>query len=185
MNFENLSGSLALDLAGTLSWRRDRPREMLRSPEDVVAWAASEHIRMRRPPTGAETERLRRLRETIYGEFARRLQDAIPELAPAAGAPQGAGDLLASASLAPASPELDASSRLRWSADPAALESTVSRSALETLDAADELTIRECARTRCTRLFIDRSRGRRTWCGMATCGNREKAARWRARHPHG
>jgi predicted RNA-binding Zn ribbon-like protein len=41
---------------------------------------------------------------------------------------------------------------------------------------------RECERPACTRLFVDRSRGgTRAWCGMAECGNRVKAADYRAR----
>ncbi|MGS2586154.1 CGNR zinc finger domain-containing protein [Streptomyces hebeiensis] len=40
----------------------------------------------------------------------------------------------------------------------------------------------ECGRTVCTRICLDRSRGaRRTWCGMDECGNRVKAAAYRAR----
>lgn len=46
-----------------------------------------------------------------------------------------------------------------------------------------ELTrIRRCADARCPRVFLDSTRnGRRRWCDMATCGNRAKAARFRAR----
>lgn len=42
--------------------------------------------------------------------------------------------------------------------------------------------LKECGRPGCTRLYLDRSRGaRRTWCGMEACGNRVKAAAYRAR----
>jgi predicted RNA-binding Zn ribbon-like protein len=42
--------------------------------------------------------------------------------------------------------------------------------------------VRRCADTRCPRVFFDRTKnGRRRWCDMATCGNRAKAARHRAR----
>lgn len=46
-----------------------------------------------------------------------------------------------------------------------------------------ELTrVRRCADARCPRVFLDSTRnGRRRWCDMATCGNRAKAARFRAR----
>lgn len=44
--------------------------------------------------------------------------------------------------------------------------------------------LRECAADDCVRWFVDSSKGgRRRWCSMATCGNRAKAARYRARHP--
>jgi predicted RNA-binding Zn ribbon-like protein len=42
--------------------------------------------------------------------------------------------------------------------------------------------IRMCASDTCQWVFYDASRtGRRRWCDMATCGNRAKAARYRAR----
>nr|WP_272925142.1 CGNR zinc finger domain-containing protein [Streptomyces sp. SID8377] len=43
--------------------------------------------------------------------------------------------------------------------------------------------LRECARPECTQVYLDHSRGRRReWCAMRTCGNRVKAAAFRARH---
>lgn len=55
-------------------------------------------------------------------------------------------------------------------------------------DAADALIngelvrVRRCSDTRCRRVFLDGTKnGRRRWCDMATCGNRAKAARHRAR----
>ncbi|HEX8725108.1 MAG TPA: CGNR zinc finger domain-containing protein, partial [Gemmatimonadaceae bacterium] len=48
----------------------------------------------------------------------------------------------------------------------------------------DELSrVRRCADPRCHRVFYDVTRnGGRRWCDMATCGNRAKAARHRARN---
>jgi len=46
----------------------------------------------------------------------------------------------------------------------------------------DPERIRVCANDTCRWVFFDTSRtGRRRWCDMATCGNRAKAARHRAR----
>lgn len=43
--------------------------------------------------------------------------------------------------------------------------------------------LKMCASPACARWFVDSSKGgRRRWCSMATCGNRAKAARYRARH---
>jgi predicted RNA-binding Zn ribbon-like protein len=57
-------------------------------------------------------------------------------------------------------------------------------------DAADSMIagemgrIRCCSDPRCRRVFLDSTKnGRRRWCDMATCGNRAKAARHRAREP--
>jgi predicted RNA-binding Zn ribbon-like protein len=42
--------------------------------------------------------------------------------------------------------------------------------------------VRRCAAGDCVRVFFDGTRnGRRRWCDMASCGNRAKAARFRAR----
>jgi predicted RNA-binding Zn ribbon-like protein len=42
--------------------------------------------------------------------------------------------------------------------------------------------VRRCADARCQRVFYDATKnGGRRWCDMATCGNRAKAARHRAR----
>jgi len=42
--------------------------------------------------------------------------------------------------------------------------------------------VRRCADVACTRVFFDNTKNaRRRWCDMATCGNRAKAARHRAR----
>jgi predicted RNA-binding Zn ribbon-like protein len=48
--------------------------------------------------------------------------------------------------------------------------------------AGDASRLRVCANDSCRWAFYDTSRtGRRRWCDMATCGNRAKAARHRAR----
>jgi predicted RNA-binding Zn ribbon-like protein len=53
---------------------------------------------------------------------------------------------------------------------------------LELLGGDDRLLLRRCADERCTRLFLDRSRGRRRrWCDMKGCGDRAKAAAYRRR----
>jgi len=50
------------------------------------------------------------------------------------------------------------------------------------LTAGQPERIRICASDTCRWVFYDTSRtGRRRWCDMATCGNRAKAARHRAR----
>ena len=50
------------------------------------------------------------------------------------------------------------------------------------LTSGDPDRIRVCDNDRCRWVFYDTSRtGRRRWCDMATCGNRAKAARHRAR----
>ena len=58
----------------------------------------------------------------------------------------------------------------------------VVESAAEALVHGELIRVRRCADPRCPRVFYDSTRnGRRRWCDMATCGNRAKAARFRAR----
>jgi predicted RNA-binding Zn ribbon-like protein len=60
--------------------------------------------------------------------------------------------------------------------------STVTRLAVELLGGPDVPLLKECGNPECTRIYIDRSRGmRRQWRGMESCGNRIKAAAYRAR----
>ncbi|WP_257477581.1 CGNR zinc finger domain-containing protein [Acidipropionibacterium jensenii] len=183
MEFENVSGNLALDLLATLWWRRDRPRDLLAGPADVESWASSVGVRLTDAMSVDDLEDVVALRELIYRECARRLAGQIPALAPIADRHSEIASLLEIARNPPTWPQLDTAGRLHQSGPATALQSLVARSALELLDGPDAARIRECGSPRCTRLFIDRSRGKRVWCGMSTCGNREKAARWRARHP--
>jgi predicted RNA-binding Zn ribbon-like protein len=60
----------------------------------------------------------------------------------------------------------------------------VAWSAAELLTSADLSLVRACPGNGCGWLFLDR-RGRRRWCTMAICGNRNKVRRFAARHPEG
>jgi predicted RNA-binding Zn ribbon-like protein len=65
----------------------------------------------------------------------------------------------------------------------AALMVPIVDSAAESLIAGELARVRRCADPRCARVFLDTTKnGRRRWCDMATCGNRAKAARHRAKH---
>jgi hypothetical protein len=58
----------------------------------------------------------------------------------------------------------------------------VTRHAIELLGGSEASLMKECANPECTRIFLDRSRGRRReWCSMDPCGNKIKAAAYRAR----
>lgn len=51
------------------------------------------------------------------------------------------------------------------------------------LAATDPARLRQCASAACPKWFVDSSKGgRRKWCSMSTCGNRNKAASFRTRH---
>jgi predicted RNA-binding Zn ribbon-like protein len=58
----------------------------------------------------------------------------------------------------------------------------VVESAAESMVRGELARVRRCGGSRCSVVFLDSTRnGRRRWCDMAVCGNRAKAARFRAR----
>jgi predicted RNA-binding Zn ribbon-like protein len=64
----------------------------------------------------------------------------------------------------------------------AGLTIAIVESAADALIGGELPRVRRCRDPRCPRVFFDGTRnGRRRWCDMATCGNRAKAARHRAR----
>lgn len=73
---------------------------------------------------------------------------------------------------------------IEWEIDPraglAAPIAAVAWSAGQLLTSSDLPLVRACPGRACGWLFLDR-RGRRRWCTMTTCGNREKVRRFAAR----
>lgn len=56
----------------------------------------------------------------------------------------------------------------------------VAEAVAELLAASDPSLLKQCGHPECVLWFYDRS-GRRRWCSMALCGNRQKVARFRKR----
>ncbi|MEV5774704.1 CGNR zinc finger domain-containing protein [Streptomyces antimycoticus] len=177
MNLEHvfLCGNPALDFAATLRARRSVRFEMFVSPDRLGAWylesgivdtvSASQH---------ADVERAVALREAIYELVTARV----------AGDPYDSEALAVvndTARKPAAAPQLTASGRRTDAASQEAL-STVARHAVELLSGPDVPLLKECGNPECTRVYIERSRGgRRQWCAMDPCGNKLKAAAYRAR----
>ncbi|MEU8238865.1 CGNR zinc finger domain-containing protein [Actinoplanes missouriensis] len=178
MEFVFVSGNPALDLLGTLKWRRTAPEEGLAEPDDAARWAVEAGLLSTAPAADDdELERLRELREVTY-----RLVHAT-----LGGSGWDGADLRtlnAAAAGSPTSLALGSRGAQRTGGLGAAT-AEVARAAVVLLgEMAGETPprVRECERQACTRLFIDRSRGgTRSWCGMAECGNRVKAREYRAR----
>lgn len=174
MSFVFVSGNLALDLAGTRKWRRTEPEELLATPDDLAQWFAE---------AGEFTDGIVVDDETLQGALT--LREAVYRLASArlAGERFAKRDLAVVNDLA-ARPGMRVALSARGvtkSGDAQAALADVARSAVDVL-ADDAVSMKECGRPSCTRIYLDRSRGaRRTWCGMDECGNRVKAAAYRAR----
>jgi predicted RNA-binding Zn ribbon-like protein len=172
VTFVFVSGDLALDLAATLKWRRrGDPEELLATTADAARWAVESGLLSRPPRFGPDDLRaLLTLRESVY-----RL------LHPRAEPPRPADVRVLNRAAAQAGPRPALTpDGVRRTGAPAAVASAVAGAAIALLETRP--AIRECAGEDCTRLFVDRSRaGNRTWCGMDECGNRVKAASYRAR----
>lgn len=175
MTFALVSGNPALDLAGTLQWRRTDPVELLVDPAALQSWLAQAglvpgDVRVR----PADLSRAMGLREAVYRLACDRLADR--------GYDEAALGIVNGAAAGPAVEIALTASGVRRRGDVDAALGEVARSLIVLLGGADAPPIKECGRSACTRLYLDRSRGaRRSWCGMEECGNRVKAAAYRAR----
>ncbi|MEU0692399.1 CGNR zinc finger domain-containing protein [Streptomyces niveus] len=174
MTFAYVSGDPALDLAGTVGSRRDEPADSLATPADLERWVAEcDELPGHVAADVRAFESARSLREAIY----RLAHDRV------LGRPfdRGSLEVVNDAATGPALTVELSDAGLHLAGDLAAVLSHVARGAIALL-ADPHASLKECGRTGCTRIYLDRSRGaRRTWCGMDECGNRVKAAAYRAR----
>ena len=176
MPFTFVSGNLALDFAGTVKHRDTAPEDLLSSPMLLREWVAAAGL-VDSPPVVSEAELARALevREAVY-----RLA-----LASVTGGRRSQNDvdvINAAAAAAPVTVVLTQTGvRREGTAD--AIVAALARAVVVLLGGPDAARIRECEDLPCTRLFVDASRaGSRRWCEMSGCGNRTKAAGFRARH---
>ncbi|MGW1001895.1 CGNR zinc finger domain-containing protein [Streptomyces sp. NPDC002520] len=180
MNHAFPCGSLPLDFVGTLRARRNAaPLEKLATPELLDDWFLESGMVDLAPGAGeSELVIAVDLRESIYELVTARLDgrplptDAVAEVnLHAAGLPVavrlGPDGVIRAGSVAQGLAAL-------------------AREAVQIVGGDQADLLRECSRPECTQVYLDRSRGhRREWCAMRTCGNRVKAAAYRARkHSH-
>ncbi len=169
-------GHPALDFAATLRSRRSRRSDLLVSPDRLDAWYRGSGLADTvSPSTPADLVRARAVREAVYDLVtARRLGEEFDARALAL-VNEAALGLPAPVRLTPEGRRIEATAQQALS--------TVARRAVELLGGPDAALLKECGNPECTRVYLDRSHGmRRQWCGMESCGNRMKAAAYRARH---
>jgi predicted RNA-binding Zn ribbon-like protein len=183
-----ISGHPALDFCNTWAgWDGTAAGEYLAGYEQLVVWAGfvgilrpeqvsvlREHARASAGTAASVLERARAFRADLYSV----LRD--PADAPAWPA---VADQVA---MAAKTLHLHrANGTIRWEIAPAADLSAplaaAAWSAGELLTSPALRRVRACAGPGCGWLFLDPT-GRRRWCVMATCGNREKARRYAAKH---
>ena len=183
-----ISGHPALDFCNTWAgWDGKGAVEYLAEYEHLAVWGGFVGIlrpdqvqvlrrraRASAPAASSVLERARAFRANLYAV----LRD--PASAPAWPA---VADQVAAAAQTLNLHRADES--IRWEIAAAADLSTplaaAAWSAGELLTSPALHRVRTCAGTGCGWLFLDPT-GRRRWCVMATCGNREKARRFAAKH---
>jgi predicted RNA-binding Zn ribbon-like protein len=178
-----------LDLTNTV-FDRAHPvpdNELLKSPSDVLTWCESVGLfRSAQAPDEAAADDLadqvRSVREHAWAVFdAVSRQQPVPTVAFGALL-ERAGSGVRAGHLRDIDAGLDHLAADRTT--PRAIPAALSLLAVHALFTLPPERIHACGR--CGWLFLDSSRGgRRRWCSMSTCGNREKASRHRqAAQPH-
>ena len=177
MNLDHVftCGHPALDFAATLRARRSLRFEMFAAPDRLDAWyVESGVVDTVTPATPQDVAEAQAVREALYALLTARREAAPYD-------PADLRTLNAAARRPAAVPQLTPAGR-QTDATPAEALSAVARAAVALLSGPDVPLLKECANPECTRVYIDRSHGmRRHWCGMESCGNRVKAAAYRAR----
>jgi predicted RNA-binding Zn ribbon-like protein len=175
VDFTFVSGNLGLDLAGTVGHRRGARVDLLATPADLARWTVRAQL-LDVPPDAGDGDLV----------LAVAVREAIYRLAAAAraGTPyeKGDRDLLNDVAGHPPAQVMLGEAGTRRDGDLRAALSATARAAIELLGGPQAALIRECEADPCTRLYIDASHRRtRRWCDMRGCGNRAKAAAFRAR----
>ncbi|AXE87903.1 CGNR zinc finger domain-containing protein [Streptomyces sp. Go-475] len=172
-------GALCLELTTTGGPGAFARWEVLHEPADLVAWAARSRL-----PAGldltvsaGELARARALRDAVFLLAADRAHDRPLRTAHLDAVNAAAAEPALVARIAP-----DGSRAWAPGATGTQLLSTVARDAIDLFTGPHAHRVRECGAHNCFLLFVDTSRpGRRRWCAMEHCGNREKVRAHRAR----
>ncbi|MGW0805179.1 CGNR zinc finger domain-containing protein [Nonomuraea sp. NPDC002799] len=172
-------GRPSLDFVNTYRSRKSGGWELLREPADLVAWlTAAGHGTAR--ADGARLARARDLREAISRCVDAALAATVPDPADLELVNDWAARRRAAVlQLAP-----DLSLVRLPPPDPGeAALAEIAYDAVALLGGDERRQLRVCASATCGLRFTDRSNaGKRQWCSMSRCGNREKVRQHRARH---
>ncbi|WP_431219357.1 CGNR zinc finger domain-containing protein [Leifsonia xyli] len=175
MGFEFVAGNLALDFVATVAERRTTAVERVPTPAALAQWFADAGV-VDAPPAvdGAGHRDALRLRETIWALLTTDAthpldDDAVRELDRYAARPVPVATLSSDRAVV-------------TSGDLSACLAAVARAAVDAFRPENASHLKWCEGTDCTRPFLDVSRAsNRRWCGMSGCGDRAKAAAYRAR----
>jgi predicted RNA-binding Zn ribbon-like protein len=182
-----LSGHPALDFCNTLAgWDGNEPWDYLQSYEHLAAWAGfTELLPGERITALRRQARERGSAATTVLEQARAFRGRLYDVLRTGPSAQSFASVADNVNAAAARLRLvRCDDTIDWEIDAhsglGAPIDAVAWSAGELLTSGDSSLVRACPGHACGWLFLDR-RGRRRWCTMTTCGNREKVRRFAAR----
>ncbi|MFB8773872.1 CGNR zinc finger domain-containing protein [Streptomyces broussonetiae] len=169
-------GALALDFPGTLRFRhRSEPREDLSAPQRLGEWFQQAGITQDEIPLGpADLDAALRLREAVYRLVLARMADEPYDTDALALVNEYARKPTPVPQLTAEGRQMEATAEQAFAA--------VAQDTVTVLSGSDASLFKECSNPECSQIFLDRSQGgRREWCAMDPCGNKVKAAAYRAR----
>ncbi|MEU3795840.1 ABATE domain-containing protein [Streptomyces fructofermentans] len=169
-------GAPSLDFAGTLRYRhRADPREDMDSPKSLSVWFRESGIAEREIPCkAADLQEALVLREAVYQLIVARMSERAYDRDALALVNDYARKPTPVPQLTPEGRHVEASVEQAFAA--------VARDTVSVLGGPEVSLLKECSNPECSQVYIDRSRGaRREWCAMDPCGNKIKAAAYRAR----
>jgi predicted RNA-binding Zn ribbon-like protein len=174
--FHFIADHPVLDFLATIAERRTTDEEKLQRPEDLAAWTAESGI-----ATGAVAVSAAQLahavavREAMYRMLGALIDRAEPD-------PDDRELVNAAARHPRPVPQLMPTANVSRDGTVDGVLAVLACDCIELFDGPDRDLLRRCDDPKCTRLFVDRSRGaRRRWCDMKGCGDRAKAAAYRRR----
>ena len=173
-------GALSLELLVTGGPGAYARYEILHEPRDLADWLALSRLRLDPELVGVSESELgaaRRLRDSL-----RRMADARTRGLPLP--PEDVAEVNRAAAHPPLAPAMSPGGGRSWvqPADATAVLSAFARDAVDLFTGDLANRIRECGSHDCQLVFVDASRpGRRRWCSMERCGNRQKVRALRAR----
>ncbi|MFI2370488.1 CGNR zinc finger domain-containing protein [Streptomyces sp. NPDC018833] len=178
------AGALCLELLTTGGPGEFARYEVLDEPGGLLHWVAASRLTggLRLDVDDAAIAEIRRLRDALWRMACARAHSREPDPADVATVNAAAAEPSLAFGIA-------ADGSRQWAPGPAPVSqllSTVARDAVELFTGPYAHRVRECATPDCYLLFVDTSRpGRRRWCAMEHCGNRNKVRAHRSRHAKG
>jgi len=176
-------GALCLELLPTGGPGRLAAYEVLNDRAALLRWVTDSRLpaALRLTVDPADVAAARALRDALWGMASARAHggDADPADVSVVNAAAAAPPLVA---------RIAADGSREWAPGATAQQmlSTVARDAVDLFTGPYADRVRECGSHDCQLLFADTSRpGRRRWCAMERCGNRNKVRAHRARHAEG